>query len=97
MNKAYFSTSINNSMKLLNKAGCYPKINKLFLLIVAVFFFLTATDIQAQQNPDFEDISILVQIEGVSNTYNIAALYAQDGKLYVSVEELFQVLVILNK
>ncbi len=62
------------------------------IFIISLLFF--TNDLKAQQNPNFEDISITVQIEGFPFTYNIAALYSEDEKLYVSVEELFQVLVI---
>jgi len=79
-------------MKLLNEAFKHLKVNKLHFIIPFLFFLFITLNAKAQPNSDLEDISVLLQIDGVNNTYNIAALYSPEGKLYVSIEELFQVL-----
>jgi len=88
-NKLYFS-----SKPLLLLAFSNIKATKLCLIIFTFLLSIFGLNAKAQSNNDFEDISILVQIEGVNNSYNVAALYSPEGKLYIAVDELFQVLII---
>ncbi|MFZ4400308.1 MAG: OmpA family protein [Bacteroidales bacterium] len=81
-------------MNLLKIAYKNRILNKYSLIFFTLYFSFLIQSVQAQEKPEFDDISIIVQIEGIPYTYNIAALYSTEGKLYVAVEELFQVLVI---
>ncbi len=94
MNLAYFSTSTSIFMNFLNKASENLEVNKIRCLFFILFLPFLIPKVNAQDKPNFDNISVVVQIEGLNYTYNIAALYADDGKLYVAVEELFQVVII---
>lgn len=94
MNSATLSATISNLMNSLNKLSKILKVNKFHCIVFFLLLPFFVLETQAQEKPDFDNISVVVQIEGLNYTYNIAALYATDGKLYVSVEELFQVVII---
>lgn len=62
------------------------------LVLILIISFNSLNNLKAQQdNPDFEGISVLVQVEGYGNFYT-DALYSPSGSLYVSVEDLFKYL-----
>ncbi|MCX6232788.1 MAG: hypothetical protein NTZ33_14715 [Bacteroidetes bacterium] len=88
------SNKILNKTYMLNEAKRY--INKFkFLLTVSPFLlFSNLIDLQAyaQNKSNFDEISVTVQIVSINKTFILDALYSSDAKLYISVEELFQIL-----
>jgi len=95
VNKIHFNTTIASYMNLLKRVFFFLRQKRLFLFIFSILFYSFVLNVNAQEKPELDEISIIVQIDGVSSTYNIAALYSSDdGKLYIAVEELFQVLII---
>jgi cell division septation protein DedD len=63
-----------------------------FSFIIAVFFLLITVTAKSQEpDKDFEDMSVLVMVEGYGSFYT-NTLYSPDGILYISVEDLFRYL-----
>jgi hypothetical protein len=61
-----------------------------FSLFLILFLNISVTESRSQNDlSGFEDISVLVQVEKNGSFYT-DALYSEDGKLYISVEDLFK-------
>ena len=69
----------------------FSKSGRVSVILLIIFITLTLTNISAQVKSldnESEDISVLFQVDNFGNFYS-TALYTSDGKLFVSVEELF--------
>lgn len=91
--RGIFRKSTNTFNSLMIKTERYFAAGRFqHLLILLLFCIISEAEVKSQDIlPGFEDISVLVQVDGYGTFYT-DALYSQKGMLYISVEDLFKYL-----